>query len=122
MPSFSTLFTPILSPTVPAVLGEHEPEPVFSDLNLVSIAQVDGVDPDAIDVSAVQASDVAYPVPPLPVDYLRVFPRNGDVVEEDAALLPAADRDDIIAKIVHPASGRALHLIHLDQGGAVGAA
>src|SRR5215211_5587052 len=120
--SFSTPFTPILSPTVPAALGGHEPEPLCSDLYLVSVAQVDGVDPDPVDVGAVQAPDVAYPVPALPVHDLCVFPGDGDVVQEDAALLPATDSDEIIAKVVHPAPGRALYLIHLDKSGPFGAA
>src|SRR5215210_426294 len=95
---FSTPLTPILSTTVfAALLGEHEPEPVLSDLYLVSVAQVDRVHPDAVDVGPVEAPDVAYPVPALLVHDLRVLSGDGDVVQEDAALLPPAYRDDLIA-------------------------
>src|SRR5215210_8453913 len=112
---FATPLTPILSTTVLALLGEHEPEPVLPDLYLVSVAQVDRVHPDAVDVGPVEAPDVAYPVPALLVYDLRVFPRDGDVVQEDAALLPPAHRDNLIAQVMHPAPRRALHLVHLDQ-------
>ncbi len=47
---------------------------------------------------------------------------DGDVVEEDAALLSTPDTDNVIAEVVHPASGRALYLIHLYQCGPFGAA
>src|SRR5215218_1724912 len=116
------LFTPILSTTVPYALGEHEPETVLAYLYLVSVAQVDSVDPDAVDVCPVQAPHVANPVPVVSAHDLRVFARDGDVVEEDAALLSTADTDNVIAQVVHPASCRALYLIHLYQCGPFGAA
>src|SRR5829696_2291672 len=105
-----------------AALGEHEPETILTHLYLVSVAQVDSVDPDAVDVCPVQASHVAYPVPAISVHDLRVFSRDGDVIEEDAALLSAPDTDNVIAQVVHPASSRALYLIHLYQRGSFGAA
>ena len=73
IPSFCTLLTPILSTTVPHALGKHEPETVLAYLYLVSVAQIDGVDPDAVYVCPVQAPHIAYPVPAISVHDLRVF-------------------------------------------------
>src|SRR5215217_994616 len=121
MPPFSTLSLPSSRLQRPHS-GEHEPEPVFPDLYLISVAQVNRVDPDAVDVSSVEAPDVAYPVPPVSVHDLGVFAGDGDIVEEDAALLATADGDDFVAEVVHPPSRRALHLVQLDQSRPFGAA
>src|SRR5918995_4610950 len=122
LPSFSTLCLPSsLCVVLPGSLGEHEPEAVLPDLYLVPVSKVDGVDPDAVDVGPVQAADVAYPVAAVPVYDLGVFPGDGDIVQKDAPPLPAAHRDALAAQVVLPAPRRALDLVHLDEGGPVGA-
>src|SRR5918998_2111855 len=121
VPSFSTLCLPS-SGCSAVLLGEHEPEAVFADLYLVPVSEVDGVDANAVDVGPVQAADVPYPVAGGAAQYLGVLSGDGDVVQKDVALLPAADGDALVCQVVHPAARRALHLVHLDKGRPVGAA
>src|SRR5919107_786210 len=121
LPSFSTLCLPSSVVVLPALLGEHEPEAVLADLYLVPVSEVDGVNANAVDVGTVQAADVAYPVADVAVHDLGVLSGHGNVVQEDVALLPAADGDDLVCQVVHPAARRALHLVHLDEGRPLGA-
>ncbi len=74
------------------VPGEED-EPVLADLDLVTVGELDPVDPVPVDVGAVQAADVADRERVAGAVELRVPPRDGHVVEEDLAVrVPAGGR------------------------------
>src|SRR3712207_6614474 len=100
-------------------LRVNELEAVLAYLYLVAAPEVDGVDPDPVDVSPVKGARVPDPETPLvgfraPED-LRVLPGHCDVVEEDGTFGAAAHRHRHVTDVVHPPPRRALDLVELDE-------
>lgn len=101
------------------LLREHELKSELTYLYLVSISEVHGIDPDAINVRPVQAAGVPDAEATNSLKYLGVIPGYGHVVEEDVALGTTTDGDDLCANIVHPTASGAFDLVEFDQSGAV---
>ena len=77
-------------------LARVEDQPVLPDLDLVAVGQLDGVDPLAVDVRAVEAADVGDREAPVgTAAELHVAARDGHVVQEDVALRVTAGRGQL---------------------------
>src|SRR5829696_1692422 len=99
------------------VAGEED-QPVLADLDLVAVGQRDRLDPVAVDVGAVEASDVAHRVAVAGAVEDRVPTGDGDVVEEDLAVGVAAGIDDVLVEEEATACSRTL--LDDEQGGSDG--
>src|SRR5688572_23039007 len=73
-------------------------ELVFADLDLVAVLERLGLDPAAVDVGAVERSEVVDVEAVVASDEQGVVARDGDVVEEDARVGRAPDRGAIAVK------------------------
>src|SRR5215208_5852853 len=71
---------------------------VLADLDLVSVGELMGFDPAAVDVGAVEGSEIVDVEAVLAADEQRVVARDRDIVEEDARIGSAADRDALVVQ------------------------
>ncbi len=69
---------------------------VLADLDLVAVLQLVGLDPAAVDIRAVQRSEVVDVEAVLAADKQRVVARDRDVVEENARVGSSADRNPLV--------------------------
>src|SRR6188472_931078 len=83
--------------SVTLVAGEED-QAVLADLDLVAVGQLDGVDPVAVDVGAVEGADVGDREGVAVAMELGVLARDRDVVEEDLAVRVSTRADDVLVE------------------------
>src|SRR5690242_3995900 len=96
--------------TLPSLL--QVAELVLADLDLVAVLELMGLDPPAIDIGAVQRSQVVDVEALVAADEQGVVARHSHVVQEDAGLRGAADRDPVAVEgeaLPRPPPARADH-------------
>ena len=71
---------------------------VLADLDLVAVGEPVRLDPAAVDVGAVERAEVVDVEAVAAPHQQRVVAGDGDVVEEDAGVGAAADRDPVLAR------------------------
>src|SRR5215469_4882793 len=96
-----------------AALQEDQAE--LADLDLVSPAERDFLDPVPVHVGAVEAADIAHGKPGAVAVELGMPPGYGHVVEEDVAVRPAAHHRQVAVK-QEPASRVRPALDHEQRG------